>query len=547
MIKLHAGIDIGSTTVKLAVLQPDSGEVLFHAYRRHFAAQQQTALEMLHEVKRRFPGGSLSLAVCGSGGQPLAEQLRAYYVQEVVANSIVIRSRFTTTRSSIELGGQDAKVIFFTNDGSAGGLTASEMRMNGSCAGGTGAFIDQIAELLDVPIEKFNSLAAAGKHVFSISGRCGVFAKTDIQPLMNQGVPKEDIALSTFHAIARQTIGGLAQGLSFQPAVLFEGGPLTFNSVLIDVFREQLNLNESEVIVPENPEMIIAIGAAMSINVIFSDQPDSFDINALPRIGSRPDLNCQDSDSDSKPFFRDEEEKNNFYLKYGNADTTGDAVYRHPAGGRIEAYLGIDAGSTTTKCALIDTEGEIIDTFYANNNGAPLEMLRSGLLNIHEHFSSAGKKLNILGVGVTGYGEQLVARGLHADYHTVETVAHARAAQQFAPEASFILDIGGQDMKAISLQDGIITGIVMNEACSAGCGSFLETYAKSLGIPVTEIAPLAFASQNPSKLGSRCTVFMNSSIVTEQKNGKTTKDILAGICKSIIVAVSEEAASWLRI
>ncbi len=530
-ITLHAGIDIGSTTVKLAVLHPESGELLFHGYKRHCAAQQHTALEMLHTCKRQFPDTPFSLAVCGSGGQPLAEGLRAYYVQEVVANSIVIRSRYTKTRSAIELGGQDAKVIFFTEDEVSRRLNAAEMRMNGSCAGGTGAFIDQIAELLDVSIENFNSLAAEGKHVFPISGRCGVFAKTDIQPLMNQGVPKEDIALSTFHAIARQTIGGLAQGLTFRPSVLFEGGPLTFNPVLIDVFREHLGLSESEIIVPENPELIIAIGAALSIDALFSDRPSSFDINALPPLGGPEASRFHNFDTGSELFFRNKREKEDFYAKYGAAAVT---EYPLPAGGHISAYVGIDAGSTTTKCALVDTEGRVIDTFYANNNGAPLETLRSGLLHIREHFRREKTKLTILGAGVTGYGEQLVARGLHADYHTVETVAHAKAAQSFAPDASFILDIGGQDMKAISLQDGIITGIVMNEACSAGCGSFIETYAKSLGIPVTEIAEQAFEAENPSKLGSRCTVFMNSSIVTEQKNGKTTKDILAGICTSII-------------
>lgn len=528
---LHIGIDIGSTTVKAAVLTPDTGDLVYQTYRRHFASQQKTAVELLRDVRNKFPRATFSLAACGSGGEPLAKKIGAHYIQEVVANSIVIRSRFPKTRAAIELGGQDAKVIFFKKDEGTGSLHAADMRMNGSCAGGTGAFIDQIAELLNVKIEDFNELAAKGRHIFTISGRCGVFAKTDIQPLLNQGVPKEDIALSTFHAIARQTIGGLAQGMRFEPAVLFEGGPLTFNPVLVEVFRGHLGLTSEEIIVPENPELIIAVGTALSINAFFNDTMSTVDLDRISRGNAVLEPDRDEQTTDSPPFFESTEEKNEFQKRYHTVEPD----YKIPAGnGPLEVYLGIDAGSTTTKCAIIDKNGNLIDTLYRSNNGDPLVVLREELLALRNRFIQQKRPLTVLGVGVTGYGEPLIATGIHADYHTVETVAHAKAAQMFAPKATFILDIGGQDMKAISLKDGIITGIVMNEACSAGCGSFIETYAKSLGVQTDEIADLAFRSSSPSKLGSRCTVFMNNSIVTEQKNGKTSDDILAGICKSII-------------
>ncbi|MCL1818842.1 MAG: acyl-CoA dehydratase activase, partial [Spirochaetaceae bacterium] len=408
---------------------------------------------------------------------------------------------------------------------------ASDMRMNGSCAGGTGAFIDQVAEILDVPIDDFNSLAAKGNRVYEISGRCGVFAKTDIQPLLNQGASKQDLALSAFHAIAKQTIGGLAQGMEIGFPVIFEGGPLTFNPTLIQVFQERLGLRDADIIVPENPELIITLGAAHSIDAIFQGKPCSYAGQKSLDALLFPGRNAEDGAAGEKPFFANAGERAAFRKKY---DLPPLIPKTYAEGTTLPVYIGIDAGSTTSKFILMDEAGEVVNSYYTANRGDPLAVVKSGLITLRDTYAGQGVQLYILGVGTTGYGELLFARAFGADYHTVETVSHAAAARRLEPDVSFILDIGGQDMKAISIQGGIVTGITLNEACSAGCGSFLETYAASLGVPVDQIATMAFQSHSPSRLGSRCTVFMNSSIITEQKNGKTLDDILAGLCRSII-------------
>ncbi|MDR1180237.1 MAG: acyl-CoA dehydratase activase [Spirochaetales bacterium] len=524
------GIDIGSTTVKIVVLSPDKKNIDFSLYRRHNAEQAQAVHELLCRVHELFPDSRLELAVCGSGGLSIAQALGAHYVQEVVANAVAIKEFYPRTSVAIELGGQDAKVVFFRKDPVTKKPVASDMRMNGSCAGGTGAFIDQVAELLHVPIEEFNGLAAGGQRVYEISGRCGVFAKTDIQPLLNQGASKQDLALSAFHAIAKQTIGGLAQGMEITFPVIFEGGPLTFNPVLVRVFQERLGLRESDIIIPESPELIIALGAAHSVSAIFQDKPCSYNkqtsLTALKNINQ-----VLRGAADETPFFTSVEERTAFRKKY---DLPPILPKTYEEGTLLPVYIGIDAGSTTSKFILMNEAEELINSYYMPNRGEPLAVIKAGLIAMRDAYAGQGVRLRILGVGTTGYGEILFAKAFGADYHTVETVSHAAAAQKLEPDVSFILDIGGQDMKAISLQGGIVTGITLNEACSAGCGSFLETYAASLGVPVDQIANMAFQSQNPSRLGSRCTVFMNSSIITEQKNGKTLDDILAGLCRSII-------------
>ncbi|WP_319416153.1 acyl-CoA dehydratase activase [Marispirochaeta aestuarii] len=530
--QVWAGIDVGSTTLKIALVDPETRELLHAVYRRHGAKQAACARELLAEAHALFPGADFNVAVCGSGGRIIAKAVNGHYIQEVVANSLAIREFFPRTRVAIELGGQDAKVVFFHHDENTGRLMASDMRMNGSCAGGTGAFIDEVASLLKITSTEFNSYAERGKTVYPISGRCGVFAKTDIQPLLNQGVSKEDIALSTFHAIAKQTIGGLAQGMEIVPPVIFEGGPLTFNPVLIRVFAERLGLKEHEIILPERPEVIVAYGTALSVGIMFGEDENRYqEIEAMKAL-ARPQGEYADKrDFEAVPFFSSPEEKEKFHRRY---PLTAFRSPAHPAGTELSVYLGIDAGSTTSKFVLLNEEEEVVYRFYSGNNGDPLTVVQQGLLDCYHHFEAQGVKLRVLGAGSTGYGEGLFAAAFKADYHTVETVAHAEAALHYQPEASFILDIGGQDMKAISLTGGIVTGIVLNEACSAGCGSFVETYANSLEIPVEEIAEKAFSSSAPAKLGSRCTIFMNSSIITEQKNGKTPEDIMAGLCKSII-------------
>ncbi|MDR3200726.1 MAG: acyl-CoA dehydratase activase [Spirochaetales bacterium] len=525
------GIDVGSTTVKIVVLSPDKKSVDFSLYRRHNAEQALAVHSLLTQAHEMFPESRLRPAVCGSGGLSIAKTLGAHYVQEVVANAVAVKEFYPETSVAIELGGQDAKVIFFRKDPATGQPIASDMRMNGSCAGGTGAFIDQVAELLHVPIEEFNSLAAEGTRVYEISGRCGVFAKTDIQPLLNQGVSKQDLALSAFHAIAKQTIGGLAQGMEITFPVIFEGGPLTFNPTLIRVFQERLGLRNSDIIIPENPELIIALGAAHSLEAIFQGKPCAYDGGASLEALKNINANGTEDGGTETPFFKDAGERAAFRKKY---DLPPLIPKSYAEGTVLPVYLGIDAGSTTSKFILMDESGELVNSYYTPNKGDPLSVVRDGLIKMRDTYAEHGVHLRILGVGTTGYGELLFAKAFGADYHTVETVSHAAAAQKIEPDVSFILDIGGQDMKAISVQGGIVTAITLNEACSAGCGSFLETYAASLGVPVDQIANMAFQSHNPSRLGSRCTVFMNSSIITEQKNGKTLDDILAGLCRSII-------------
>lgn len=531
---LWVGVDVGSTTVKIAVVEPQTLKLLHYTYQRHNAMQAKKVHEVLREAHGLFPDKTFKVAFCGSGGQPFAEATHSFFVQEVVANALAVRETYPNTRVAIELGGQDAKVVFFEKDRTTGKLIASDMRMNGVCAGGTGAFIDQVAELLRIKTENFESYAKRGQKVYEISGRCGVFAKTDIQPMLNNGVAKEDIALSSFHAIAKQTIGGLAQGMEIKPPVIFEGGPLTFNPTLVRTFKERLGITDEQAIVPKHSEVLVAMGAALSIGSMFANQECMYrqegSLDALVHYNEeRQAKNKAKASADL--FFKNELEYKMFLEDHKMASSH----YPQPhSGSTLDVYLGIDAGSTTTKFVLLDTNENVVDGFYASNNGEPLAVLKNAMNELSDRYEEYGCKLNILGVGTTGYGEQLFARAVHADFHTVETVAHANAAQKLCPDVSFILDIGGQDMKAISVQDGVVTGIILNEACSSGCGSFIETYARSLGIPMEKIADLAFKSKSPSQLGSRCTVFMNSSIITEQRDGKQPEDIIAGICRSII-------------
>lgn len=528
---LFVGVDVGSTTTKIVATDAGNGQIIYSDYKRHNAAQIQSVCGALRRLSRHFPGARLRLALTGSGSKLIADSIGVPYIQEVVANAIALRKYYDNVRTAIELGGQDAKMIFFHKDDKNDSLNVADMRMNGSCAGGTGAFIDEIASVLKVPIEEFDSLAAKGTCVYDISGRCGVYAKTDIQPLLNQGVSREDLALSAFHAIAKQTIGGLAQGLDIEKPVVFEGGPLTFNPTLVRVFAERLDLKPEETLQPERPEIMIAYGAALSLTDMFAS--DAAIHSPAQLIAALEEMRLHDNNSadDTKPFFASEEEKAAFERRH----QLPDAVSHTPSSCQtIRAYLGIDSGSTTTKFVLMDEDEQILDSFYAPNEGEPLDVARDALIALRDRYRKAGATLDIIAVGSTGYGELLFSKAFNTECHVVETVAHARAAGKYVKDATFILDIGGQDMKAIWLDNGIITNIVVNEACSSGCGSFLENFASSLHIPVKEIANAAFASQHPAALGSRCTVFMNSSIVTEQRNGKQSEDIMAGLCRSII-------------
>ncbi len=522
------GIDVGSTTTKVVAMTGREHKMLYSHYSRHHAKQAESVCRELEELRKKFPRCQWRMAVTGSGARPLAETMKVSYVQEVVANAIALQDQYQKVGTAIELGGQDAKIIFFREDEKTGGFEAADMRMNGSCAGGTGAFIDEVASILNVPIEELNGLAAQGSCVYDISGRCGVYAKTDIQPLLNQGISKADLALSSFHAIAKQTIGGLAQGLEFQTPVVFEGGPLTFHSELVRVFTERLNLEQKDILRPEHPELMMAKGAALSLENLCDDSREMEIDEALFLLAAQKQ---EQKEGGTSPFFVSSSQKEAFEARHRLPKIL---PYNPKKGELVKAWLGIDSGSTTTKFVLLSEEEEVLDSFYAPNGGEPLLVAKKALIDLRDRYQQAGARLEILGAASTGYGEQLFHRAFSTEAHVVETVAHARAATKYVPEAEFILDIGGQDMKAIWLDQGIVTNIVVNEACSSGCGSFLENFSRSLCIPVENIAQEAFLSQNPANLGSRCTVFMNSSIVSEQRDGKTPSDIMAGLCRSII-------------
>ncbi len=529
--RLTLGLDVGSTTVKAVLTDRVTGRTLFRRYQRHHAEQRRTLCSLLDAICAKFAGRPMRIAVCGSGGRPLADQMGVCYVQEVVANGAAVRALYPAARTAVELGGQDAKVIFFRQE-EDGTLTTSDMRMNGSCAGGTGAFIDEIAALLRVPSDQFEALAAQGRQVYSISGRCGVFAKTDIQTLLNQGASRADIALSAFHAIAKQTIGGLAQGLEMTPPVIFEGGPLTYNPTLVQVFAQRLGLSQEQIIRPDNADTIVALGAALAMEELYplpvGRAAPITPEEALERLSAAPPAAEQHT---AERYFATDAERQEWQASHTLPELAAPQV---KAGDTLRVYIGVDAGSTTGKLVLLDENEQVVDRFYANNRGDPIEVIRHGLQQLHRKYALQGVTLEVLGLGTTGYGEVMLSKAFGGDYHTVETVAHAAAACHYVPDVTFLLDIGGQDMKAIWIQDGVVTNMLLNEACSSGCGSFLEEFAASLGIPVDGIADAAFRASTPAELGSRCTVFMNSSIITEQKNGRTPDDIMAGLCRSII-------------
>lgn len=530
--KYSMGIDIGSTTVKIMLRNGE--HILFTKYIRHKAKQAQTVYHLLEEVEKLLPAESkIMAAVCGSGGKPVAEALQIPYVQEVVANAEAIKTGYSNVRTAIELGGQDAKVIFFHFDEKSGTLEADDMRMNGSCAGGTGAFVDEIAKLLEVKPEHFEELAAAGTHVYDISGRCGVFAKTDIQPLLLQGAKREDIALSALHAIVKQTIGGLAQGLQLKPPIIFEGGPLAFHPTLIKAFAEHLGLSETQLVVPESPELMIVSGATVFAEKFWKQsKEEAMTISDMKKRLNALIIEQQTVQFEKQStFFENEVEQTAFLNRHQNELWETVSI---PAGAHIPVFIGIDSGSTTSKIVALDENENVIFRYYEANNGKPIEVVKRGIYQLNEMVKNQGSSVWIKGLGTTGYGEEMTAEAFGADYHVVETVAHARGCEKFYKNVSFILDVGGQDMKAIWLNDGVITNIMLNEACSAGCGSFLENFASSLNIPVDKIADYAFSSENPAKLGSRCTVFMNSTIINEQRNGRNPQDIMAGLCRSIV-------------
>ncbi|MGG5370025.1 acyl-CoA dehydratase activase-related protein [Enterococcus sp. AZ196] len=510
---LRAGIDVGSTTVKLVILN-EQNESLFAKYERHFSDVKAATERVLREAEVVIGNQKMTMSITGSGGMGLADVLEIPFVQEVIACTRTVEEIIPETDVAIELGGEDAKITFFEG--------ALEQRMNGSCAGGTGAFIDQMAVLLKTDANGVNELAKKYKTIYPIASRCGVFAKTDVQPLINEGAAKEDIAASIFQAVVNQTIAGLAAGRKIKGNIAFLGGPLFFMSELRQRFIETLDIAPENVIFPENPQLFVAMGAAF-----YSEEAEVTSLEALlHRLTTAEEGHLSPSDTLER-LFEDEADLADFRMRHGQAQAKEKSLADHEG----VAFLGIDAGSTTTKVALIDDSGNLMYSFYGNNQGQPLETTMTVLKDLYKKLP---ENVFIGKSAVTGYGEQLIKNALKVDIGEVETMAHYKAANHFQPGVDFILDIGGQDMKAMTIKEGALSSIQLNEACSSGCGSFIETFAKSLNYRVEDFAQAALKSKAPVDLGSRCTVFMNSKVKQVQKEGATVGDISAGLSYSVI-------------
>lgn len=510
---VHMGIDIGSTTVKLVILNEKS-EVVFWQYQRHYSDIKESVISLITKAYEDFGDYDITLSITGSGGIAIAEHLQVGFVQEVIAGTKAIKTFFPETDVVIELGGEDAKITFFR-----GGI---EQRMNGICAGGTGSFIDQMAVLLKTDAAGLNELSKNHTHIYPIAARCGVFAKTDIQPLLNEGAAKEDLAASIFQSVVIQTISGLACGRPIKGNVAFLGGPLYFLSELRQRFIETLKLTDSQVIFPENPQLYIAIGAALSV---LEEKIIPFS-SIMERIDSLRTTSIEESVR-LRPLFHNQEDLDSFRDRHGKNSVRQKDISR--ASGNC--FLGLDVGSTTTKAALVDEDGALLYTYYSGNEGNPLKSVKKAVLGLYEVLPEKAKIANSV---VTGYGEGLIKAALRVDIGEIETVAHYKGAEFFCPGVDFILDIGGQDMKCLRIKDGAIDSILLNEACSSGCGSFLETFAHSLNLDIEKFTEEALLAEKPVDLGSRCTVFMNSRVKQAQKEGASVGEISAGLAYSVV-------------
>ncbi len=509
---LRMGIDVGSTTVKVCVLAEDQSEILYTSYERHFARVKECVLAQLAAVREKFGGGDFTVCITGSAGLGLAERSGVPFVQEVQAAFKAIRKYYPDADAAVELGGEDAKIIFITG--------GTEQRMNGSCAGGTGAFIDQMATLLNISVSEMDELSLKAEKVYPIASRCGVFAKSDIQPLLNQGARKEDIAASIFQAVVDQTVSGLAQGRRIKGKVLFLGGPLHFIKGLGRAFKETLRLDDEHAVFPENAPCFMGIGAALAS---CAEQPLSLAELTARIAGAKG----SDDIVTGEPLFKDRAEYEAFVARHSKNDLAFEDIAAYAG----DAYLGIDSGSTTTKLVLITPEGKLLYQHYQSNNGQPLDIV---LERLREIYALAGGRIRIRGAAVTGYGEDMMKAAIKADFGIVETVAHFKAALYFDPKVDFIIDIGGQDIKCFKIKNGAIDSIMLNEACSSGCGSFIQTFARAMGMEIDEFSKLGLFAKHPVELGSRCTVFMNSSVKQAQKEGASVEDISAGLSSSIV-------------
>ena len=507
-----AGVDIGSTTVKLVILD-ENNETVFGEYRRHCSKTQQTLAELLKEAKEKLGEVQLKMQITGSGGMGLAKVLKIGFIQEVVATSNAILHIAPNTDVAIELGGEDAKIIYFDN--------GIEERMNGVCAGGTGSFIDQMASLLELDAGGLNEAAKEYTQIYPIAARCGVFAKTDIQPLINEGATKPNLAASIFQAVVNQTISGLAQGKPIRGTVAFLGGPLHFLSELKKAFIRTLKLDDEHIVDPTSSHLFAGFGAALS-----ADEQKELNIAELVELLEKG-VQIETEIKRLEPLFSGEEEYAEFRDRHAKATVVKGNISTYEG----ECFLGIDAGSTTTKVALIGLNGELLYSFYANNKGNPIKTAMNAMEEIERQLPPTAR---IAYSCSTGYGEALLKTAFCLDEGEVETVAHCTAASFFNKDVDCVLDIGGQDMKCIRLHNGFIDTVTLNEACSSGCGSFIENFANSMNLKAWEFAREALFADNPVDLGTRCTVFMNSNVKQAQKEGATIGDISAGLAYSVI-------------
>nr|WP_307990550.1 acyl-CoA dehydratase activase-related protein [uncultured Niameybacter sp.] len=507
------GIDAGSTTLKVVVLD-ESDKIIYSSYDRHYSKILSKLQEEIDKIVPLIQDGPIRVAITGSAGYGLAKKTGIHFVQEVFATAYLVKEEKSGVDVVIELGGEDAKIIFLT-----GGM---EERMNSTCAGGTGAFIDQMASLMNIDTKTLDQLSLEHKSIYPIASRCGVFAKSDIQPLLNQGASKEDICASIFQAVVSQTIIGLAGGRKIQGKVMFLGGPLYFYEGLKKCFKENLKLSDEEAIFPPNGQLFVATGCAkFSQNT--KEQYTLKEFKSLLEQGNKEEVSV----NRLSPLFESEEDYQTFRRRHDAYRLKKIDINTYSG----KAYLGVDAGSTTTKMVLIGEQEEILFEFYASNEGNPVEIVREQLLNLYEICEG---RIEICASGVTGYGEELITNAFKMDFGIVETLAHFSAAHYFEPRVSFILDIGGQDIKCFKVEGGRIQSIMLNEACSSGCGSFIETFAMQMGYDVKEFAKIALFAKNPVDLGSRCTVFMNSSVKEAQKEGASIEDVSAGLAISVV-------------
>lgn len=529
--QLTLGIDIGSTTAKIVLLENDT--ILYKRYERHFAKVREKAIEIVSDLKEIINEREFKVALSGSAGFGICKAAGIEFVQEVFATAEAVKFLAPDTDAVIELGGEDAKILFLTG--------GSEERMNGSCAGGTGAFIDQMVTLLAISAKEFDEASLKHQKIYPVASRCGVFAKTDVQPLLNQGVNKEDIAASIFQAVVNQTISGLAQGRKIGGKVMFLGGPLFFYKGLQERFVQTLAANSADdknqkpftPIFPEYAQYSVAIGVALcarQTKPVFTCQ------SLIDKL-----IQSKNTASHNKylePLFADEKDLQNFIARHDKArvdeldldSAFSEFIQRHKDK-KMPVYIGIDCGSTTTKLVMIDEDNRLLYQYYSSNLGNPASVIQAQLKHIYQHY---GEQIIIKGSAVTGYGEELIKEAFMLDAGLVETMAHLKAAQYFNPSVDFIIDIGGQDIKCFFIRNNSIDSIMLNEACSSGCGSFIETFARSMGYEVAEFSALGLQSKSPVELGSRCTVFMNSSVKEAQKEGANIEDISAGLSMSVV-------------